>query len=119
MGLCPLVHLVGGFLKGLLSHQVVAYGGGAAMSVSANDDMAAMSANGDTHDPLCGPPWSYGRGGHCEGCDLIAKVRADERDRIEAAVRWFHDDLCDVKYQTGDCSCGLTRFIRGAVRGES
>ena len=42
-----------------------------------------------THDPLCAPPWSYGKGGYCEGCDLIAKARSDERGKFVDTERFL------------------------------
>jgi len=44
------------------------------------------SSPNNEHDPLCPPPWNWGSGGHCEGCDLIAKVRADERNCPEPGL---------------------------------
>lgn len=58
------------------------------MSHDPRNDRADIGT--DMHDPLCGPPWSYGRGGHCEGCDLIAKARADERERAVARLNAEH-----------------------------
>lgn len=45
-----------------------------------------------SHDPLCVPPWSYGKGGYCEGCDLIAQARADQRERIAVQLEEWADD---------------------------
>ena len=98
------------------------------------------------HDPLCCPPWSYGSDvTRCEGCQLIAKARADERARVETANRiaWDmviegrpidadayrrlssppaqadgHDALCrrDDRLPVGDCpDCTLIAAARATA----
>lgn len=72
---------------------------------------------GMNHDPLCVPPWSYGSGGHCEGCDLIAKVRADEREQAAQRI----DGHSQHGYR---CECGADlnnyeHHLQNVIRGEA
>ena len=56
------------------------------------------------HDPLCPPPWKWGEGGHCEGCDLIATVRADERSKVAQRITeraWQHSSDAETLKAAG------------------
>ena len=76
-----------------------------------------------THDPMC--PSANCIDGNCSECcqcDLIAKVRADERDKgqgsIDATLTLFSQDIRSLDNCVGDHEARL-RTIEQILLGES
>lgn len=54
----------------------------------------------DEHDPMC-PTMIHGI--DCDACDLIARVRADERERAAVVVRQYAADTHPIHNRTEGC----------------
>lgn len=55
-----------------------------------------------THDPMCPMPDSRFMSATCQ-CDLIARVRADERERAAVVVRQYAADTHPIHNRTEGC----------------
>ena len=79
-----------------------------------------------THDPMCPMEQTIYANGHTVciecACDLIAKVRADERDKgqgsIDATLTLFSQDIRSLDNCVGDHEARL-RTIEQILLGES
>ena len=75
-----------------------------------------------THDPLCPPGWWMpGDDEPCAFCDLIARVREDERAAAlrDAVERLPHNEECfsnDPDADERDCNCNRNYYV-AAIRG--